>query len=141
MSSSARRTLLLVISGSRSSCIIYLYVKLIFASSSWGMTCETNKVYHTNSREKVQSDDRDPLTSTTMPSCRGPLVFRVSFSLSMEYSHCSPFSMKVFDSASSLFAFSMKFPVTWFFTAVSNEEEKSFYAYVVGKNVCTRCSF
>lgn len=57
-----------------------------------------------------------------IPSCRGPVVFNVSLSPSMEYSHCKPFSMKVFDLASSLFSFSMKFPVTWFFTAVSNEE-------------------
>lgn len=32
--------------GNRSSCIIYLYVKLILVSSSWGMTCrETQKGY------------------------------------------------------------------------------------------------
>lgn len=93
--------------------------------------------------KQVKCEDPVPLTSTTMPSCRGPLVLRFSFSPSMEYSHCKPFSMKVFDSASSLFAFSKKFPVTWFFTAVSNEKKKkeAFYACVVGKNVCKSCSF
>lgn len=59
----------------------------------------------------IQRADPVPLTRTTMPSWRGPLVLRVS-SASLEYSHSKPFSMKVFVSASSLFAFSMKFPVT-----------------------------
>lgn len=71
------------------------------------------------------------LTSTTMPSCRGPLVFRVSLSPSLEYSHCKPFSMNVFDFASSLFSFSIKFPLTWFFTAVNNKKKNN---EVEGKN-------
>lgn len=60
-----------------------------------------------------------------MPSCRGPVVFRVSFPPSSKYSHCKPFSMKVFVSASSFSAFRIKFPVTWFFTAVDNAQNKN----------------
>lgn len=90
----------------------------------------------TQTQEKWKSDDLAPLTSTTMPSCRGPLVLRVSFSPSMEYSHCKPVSRKFFDSASSLFAFSMKFPVTWFFTAVSNEGNKKISFFVCWERMC-----
>ncbi len=57
------------------------------------------------------------LTSTTMPSCSGPTVFRDSLLSATEYSHSRPFSIKVLDVISSPLAFKMKLPVTWFLTA------------------------
>lgn len=76
-----------------------------------------------NRVNKSRSRSVPLLTITTMPSCSGPLVLSVSFSPSMEYSHSSPFSMNFFGSASSLFAFRMKCPVTWFLTAAVGEVE------------------